>query len=839
MYRLTFEKFISRLVDVINSCNTTIINNMTDAGMSYELVCVKPGVTYQKYFEILKPGWDKVVMELQGQRDECDTLASLIFLAKIGSMVNNPGGSAKKILDLSAIDLDNLSQEKLKAVLLDTLHGKGAGSEIQNIILEALAETIIKKGDDYTLNIKFEETAKNFAKLMGSKSYCWMWDILSLVLTKKYEKFVGKKSKDEIVQLMRADIAKIIGALGSEMTFDYAALMDSQVNKLTGMHAISIESELDKMIPDKLASLKKFFIKTISIYYNNLHPVVWAQIVRAIFVNFFVELPTTKDELFAFLSKQLLLNSGPFILKIIQQVRPVMPMELQKKYNLTKLTYPVMLPEQYNLILGKIVKGWDMYKIDYDKSASVGHVFIVHRVNDNYKFVIKLAKPMAIVQSCWEYDLLNSVFPVGSCEQQFVNSMLNATGVELYSPNEVKNIREAHKIYTMKYGELFEGTDIDASLTTVEVVEDVIVKDCWFGFAMTMAPGVPISSLIEGDVSKLKGDTAFRATLHRCMDLFVYKFFINIAQYGFYHGDPHAGNIYFSYKDRLLTLIDFGAVGRIDIYKDDPVMQKLISIIIMSSFSNYGDLLDTMTELVNSKCAENSKIDVNSNEYKEFRGKLEEIRRENLLNAESSRELNRKYKEFLFSGERIGEENKLRKPLGEKVMAYLPSEPGNPYLYLDINKYVGELAKEDAVRDNTEALPYDFVESENKMVGFGEVLAKITEFYALSGVNIAIKFSEFYELLKAYVLLLGVLNQINYPSNRMGIVMGKMVYDKNNLYKLTNVKAAYYMYNAYKEQAKLYEEGKAALGIVSSGKEMLPVPLQEVVKKYRFVEGKN
>ncbi|AYV80998.1 MAG: hypothetical protein Harvfovirus13_4 [Harvfovirus sp.] len=831
MSRLTFEKFIAHQIDAINNANTIIIDQMTQPDMKYELACVKPNVTYQKYFQILKQGWDKNVSDLVSQHDECDTLEKLIFIAKIGSLANNPGTIAKgqKALELTGVDLNNLTPDKIKKVISDTLLGIGRGSEIQTIILEALADTIIRKGDDYTLNIKFEETAQNFAKLMGSKSYCWLWDILSVILTKKYEKFLGKKSKEEIVQLMREDIKNIVTKLSSEVPFDFEQLKNAQVNKLTGMHAISIESELDKMIPDKLASLKAFFIKTISIYYNNLHPIVWAQIVRAIFVNFFVELPSSKDELFAFLSKQLLLNSGPFILKIIQQVRPVMPVELQKKYNLTKLTYPVMLPSQYNLILSKIVRNWDLYQIDYDKSASVGHVFIVHRVTDNNKLVIKLAKPIAIVQSCWEYDLLNNVFPQGSCEQQFVNNMLNATGAELYSPNEVKNIEEANKIYTMKYNELFPGADIDAVLTTVSVVDGVIVENCWFGFAMSVAPGVPISSLIEGDVSKLNTDTAFRASLHRCMDLFVYKFFINIVQHGFYHGDPHAGNIYFSYKDRQLTLIDFGAVGRIDIYKDDPVMQKLITIIMMSAFSNYGDLLDTMTELVNSKCSEDSKIDMNSTEYKAFREKLEEIHRKNLLNAEATRQETTRYKEFLSSQPRIEAENHLRKPLEERITAYLPGKDQNPYLYLDINKYVKEKAKEDAIVDNTNALAFDYNKtSKDVTVGFGQVLAMITEYYAHSGVNIAIKFSEFYELLKAYVLLLGVLSQINYSSTRMGIIMSKMMYDKDNLYKLTNIKAAYFMYNAYHDQAKLYEFDKQELGI-SKG----PIKTPEF-KKYRF-----
>ena len=58
---------------------------------------------------------------------------------------------------------------------------------------------------------------------------------------------------------------------------------------------------------------------------------------------------------------------------------------------------------------------------------------------------------------------------------------------------------------------------------------------------MTLAPGVPVADLVESDL--LKTDTPYRAKLHRCFDLLVYKFFLTIAKTGFYHGDLHAGNV--------------------------------------------------------------------------------------------------------------------------------------------------------------------------------------------------------------------------------------------------------------------------------------------------------
>ena len=117
---------------------------------------------------------------------------------------------------------------------------------------------------------------------------------------------------------------------------------------------------------------------------------------------------------------------------------------------------------------------------------------------------------------------------------------------------------------------------------------------------MTLAPGISLNDIIENDL--LKEDTKFRAKLHRCFDLLVFKFFFNIVKNGFYHGDLHSGNIFFSYKENQITLIDWGAVGRIDIFKNDPDITALLEILLMSTFHNFDNMLDKMTELINSRC---------------------------------------------------------------------------------------------------------------------------------------------------------------------------------------------------------------------------------------------
>ena len=122
--------------------------------------------------------------------------------------------------------------------------------------------------------------------------------------------------------------------------FHKNAIIQDIATKLARVYDFSIEKELNNLIPDELGSMKSFFIQVISSYYEKLHPVVWCQILVAILKGWFVDLPFAPDETFAFISKSLLLNSGPFILKILQTIRPALSEELKNKYQLNNLIYP-------------------------------------------------------------------------------------------------------------------------------------------------------------------------------------------------------------------------------------------------------------------------------------------------------------------------------------------------------------------------------------------------------------------------------------------------------------------------------------------------------------------
>lgn len=784
---------IRRLDKDVEQANLDLINNMTRPypPVKYELACVDPSVTYGFYYTRLKAYWEQTINSFLEQPDSCNSVLdyaqtihkyatpeNLRLAQQARSAASGEGGISGAIKGLASVD-------------------------VENVVLNALATSITSTSPpiNFSMSPDIVESMQELARLLVKRCKCQTADIFKTIVSQYKPKFQQKydgMSKDQVVEALRSDYQGFKTKLEQFAATDLgefkegrtpidplawrAQFMDKIATQFTDVHNLSVENELNKLIPNELGSLKEFFVTIISRYYNQLHPIIWAQIFKGATENLFTALPLTPDEFFAFGSRQLLLNSGPFILKILQMIRPVLSPELAKKYNLAKLTYPLMTPTEVELILSRAINNWELYRVIQSFSASVGHVVKVERADMLSQYLmIKIIKPLAIAQSCWEYHTLYNIFPEGTCEQDFVKNMLESNGRELDVNNEARNLQLGYKYYTANYREVF-GSDIDAHLTTVQHVEGVVKPYAWFVLAMTLAPGIPLSKLVEVENNPLlETDNDYRARLHRCLDLLVYKFFETIVRYGFYHGDLHAGNIFFSYEKSQLTLIDFGAVGEIDVYSDDPSIRTLLDVMVMSSFFNYQEVLDKLTELLNSKCTE-TQIDTSTQAYADLRAKLGSYRRVNTLNREAEGAKAAQYKKDIFSKERIDAENRSYQPSHQETQTHDQLYTSSLYSPLTYQPY-----SPDTIVENRDVLPPFTKVGESNSVDFTKILEEIITFYAMSGVNIAIKFNDFYEIQKAYALLLGVLFKTNYSPFRVGIAIEKAIKSWRNLDKIHHV----------------------------------------------------
>lgn len=771
-------KLLFDLADQVGIMNDILIERFTNGTSEYQYGCVKSDITFDAYGKELGQRWNDTANAFVNKSTDCHTIAT--------TLVN-----AGKILTSVPNQLNQLNQSN--------------GND-EKVVIDAIVDYVA--GDNsfkFVFSNDMSSTVKNLLNMYVNYCSCQFADIFRYIVGKyknKYkQKLIGMKM-DEMKALMHQEYGRFkhsIIAIHSTPQTDKTAFINNLMSRLTSVGNFSIEGELDKLIPSELGSMKEFFIIIIKTYFEKLHPIVWGQIYKQMVDNIFIDCPLSSDELFQFASKQLLLNSGPFILKILQMIRPVLTQELATKYNLTKLRYPILQPNQEGIIL-KNVLDVNMIAIRRRNSASVGHVCIANHVaNPNDIFVIKIIKPMSVAQSCWEYKTLYNVFPDG-CERDFVRNMLRSNGKEMNVTHEMENIKKGHEYYSCDYNKVFGLSKCEVKLSTVIVRDDILPKNTWHTFVMSLAPGIPVSDLIEREL--IKGESIYKSKLHRCLDLLVYKFFFNILSNGFYHGDLHSGNIFYSFNQKQMTMIDFGAVGEVNLFDNSDDTKEMLDVIIMSTFYNYDGILDKLTILLNNKCSgqkNNKLVDMNSQEYFNFKKQLLDLHRTNAMNADKEANSTKNYENFIFSDRKLDEENQQPAvpPRNEIKIDY----ENSIYSYLEYQP-----REEKLVIETRDTLSTYEILGEEETKSFAQILEMIIKFYAGSGVNIAVKFASFYELQKAYALFLGVLSKVGYNSYRMSIVLKKAIVNIRHLPKILHIQTVKHVVATYYNEHKLFNE---------------------------------
>lgn len=822
---------MSNLTESVRQVNTELTDHMTRSNVSYKYVCVKPDATFDYFFNSLKVKWEKIINEYMDAPITCKNKIQgiLIIIEALRKMQNlNSSKSGDNENTNSLNEKIAAVIKKLESITVDDVKTLAYNAAIDKAI--AILKSKPKVG--FVLEPDITISLKKIASIMAEHCQCHLTEIFMYIVEKYKTRYAIKlenKDREESIAILKADyeyIKKFIESFGNTINFmtgntfrhptENIWNMNKQIinpikqikkakNMLSFMN-FSIETELEKLIPNEIGTMKAFFIKVISRYYNNLHPIVWTQIFRGIIDNLFKDLPATLDEIFSFVSKYVLLNSGPFILKILQMIRPILSEELAKKYNLTKLTYPLLEKNQTNMILERVLNEKDMTKIIYNKSASVGHVCIGYNVkNPNEKFVIKIIKPLAIAQSCWEYKVLSDLFPKDSCEDKFIKNTLRANGHEMNVENEIANLAKGNEYYTSDYKSEF-GLDINAKLRSISNIPNIIRDGSWYALAMTLAPGMPLADLIETNI--IQKDTKFRANIHRCLDVLVAKFFFTMVNHGFYHGDLHAGNIFYSYKQKQITLIDFGAVGNIDLFANDDTSKTLIHIVIKSLYYDFSGIFDILTDVLNGKCiTDNNNVQINKDteEYNKFKRLLTGYQIKNIIYSERESETSKDYIIALQSDQRLKDEYVGQMMSDINADNDIPHSDDSIYDYLDI---VPE--EKETVVENRDLLPsiQGLEKTKQLSVSFASVMQQIIKFYAEVGVNVAVKFAELNELQKAYALLLGVLAKTEYSSYRMNMAIRSGIVRWQSAGVLTHPKTVIDVAKTYWEESSEYNKIK-------------------------------
>lgn len=181
-------------------------------------------------------------------------------------------------------------------------------------------------------------------------------------------------------------------------------------------------------------------------------------------------------------------------------------------------------------------------------AASIGQVHLA-TLHDGQEVVVKVRRPQVKEQVTRDLIILRAIAEQGEAffEQQLGVNMLDIVEAfeksmtrELDYVNEARNMRQFRQYY--KKNTKFNVPAVRRALCT----ERMLVMDRIHGVKITDKVklrewGINIEKLAE-----------------RGLDIYLNQIF----EHGFFHGDPHPGNILVS-EDGTINLIDFGMVGRL------------------------------------------------------------------------------------------------------------------------------------------------------------------------------------------------------------------------------------------------------------------------------------
>ncbi|MBC2575949.1 ABC1 kinase family protein [Peptostreptococcus canis] len=210
-------------------------------------------------------------------------------------------------------------------------------------------------------------------------------------------------------------------------------------------------------------------------------------------------------------------------------------------------------------------------------AASIGQVYGA-RLTNGKNAVIKIQRPGIenIIKS--DIDILKRL--AGNLD--FFKKDWNIDAKELISEMEVQLIRELdykfEAVNGIKLGEIFKES---REVFIPEIYNDYTTKRL---LVMEKVDGICLSEIDDYNIDD--------AQKKRIIDIGVKSFFRQVMTCGFFHADPHPGNI-FILDDGKLAYVDFGMIGLID----EKTLRYLNQLIISSTNKNTDQIIRILTDM--------------------------------------------------------------------------------------------------------------------------------------------------------------------------------------------------------------------------------------------------
>jgi len=211
-------------------------------------------------------------------------------------------------------------------------------------------------------------------------------------------------------------------------------------------------------------------------------------------------------------------------------------------------------------------------------TASIGQVHIAH-LPTGEEVAVKIQRPdiqhivktdLAILQNLAQFLEDNTAwgkaYNLSDIIDEFSRTLLDEMNYRVEGRNGERIAKQFQKESTIHIPKIYWDYSSDKVLT------------------MEMIRGIKIN-----DMERLNSEGYDQNLIAKRV---VDSMFTQVLKYGFFHGDPHPGNIYIL-PNNVVTYLDFGMIGRID----DELKYHFASLIINLQQGNTDGLLKTFSEM--------------------------------------------------------------------------------------------------------------------------------------------------------------------------------------------------------------------------------------------------
>ncbi|WP_101773081.1 ABC1 kinase family protein [Peptostreptococcus faecalis] len=210
-------------------------------------------------------------------------------------------------------------------------------------------------------------------------------------------------------------------------------------------------------------------------------------------------------------------------------------------------------------------------------AASIGQVYDAELLNGK-RVVVKIQRPG--IEKIIRADI--SILKKVAGKFTFLKTEYNIDAVEFISELEVQLIRELdYKFEAVNGIKLKKIFKYNGDVFIPEIYNDYTTKKI---LIMEKVNGIALSDIGNHDFTETEKK--------KIVDIGVRSFFKQVMEHGFFHADPHPGNI-FIMEGNKLAYIDFGMMGLID----DKTLGYLNQLIMFSTDKNIEKIIRVLSDM--------------------------------------------------------------------------------------------------------------------------------------------------------------------------------------------------------------------------------------------------